>query len=207
MSATFFRKLCLCALMAALVSMALMNGCGKDNPSQPADVGQAGMSLKIFANPDTQAKLTGLTLDIVGLSNPGEPAVSLSRSLSLSLPVTVPLTLYDPPCLYQVTATASLMNSAPRVVSRMLDICRESRLTLYIDSFEGFWLAANPLQTPVSVKAGDAVNAVCGTNAIDAPDKAQYPLQATLREQDGLTVSARSMSTRRSPGRFPIRIR
>ncbi len=184
------RKFCVIALLLTLVMMIFVKGCNENNPSQPNK--DDGLALKIFANPDTQAKLTGLTIDIVGLDEAGQPASPTLPTISISgssLPVTVPVTLYDPPCRYLVTATASLTHDAPRTASRVLDVCSESRLTIQMDTFEGFWLAVNPLRAPASVNAGAAADVVCGTNQLDAPDKAQYPLQATLSETNGQTIS------------------
>ena len=192
MPATFSRIFCLIALLLTFLMIVFIKGCHDDKSSLPTDSEQAGLALKIFADPETQAKLTGLTIDVVGLNDLGQPAVPQLPAISISgsnLPVTVPLTLYDPPCRYQVTVTANLTREAPRVASRVLDICQESRLTIKIDTFEGFWLPENPLHAAAAVNAGAAVDVACSTNELDAPDKAQYPLTATLSEQDGNAVS------------------
>ena len=193
MSEKSLRKFCYVACVLTLAAMFYINGCHESSPTHPTEAGseEGGLALKIFADPETRAKLTGLTLDVVGLNDAGQPAeprMSINVP-SLNLPVTVPLTLYDPPCRYQVTVTAALSREAPRVATRVLDVCSESRLTIKIDTFEGFFIAVNPLKAPEAVNAGAAADVSCGTNQIDAPDKAQYPLSATLSEQDSSAIS------------------
>jgi hypothetical protein len=192
MPAKYSVRFCFLALLLTLFTVVCMKGCDKDKSSLPTTSQEGGLAMKIFANPETQAKLTGLTIDIVGLNEAGQPDAPRIPTITVSdlnLPVTIPLTLYDPPCRYQVTARAQLSREAPRVATRVLDICQESRLTLTIDAFEGFWIGGNPLQAPDAVNAGEAVYVACGTDQLDAPDKERYPLTATLSEQDGRAVS------------------
>lgn len=203
MPAKFQRTAYLLAVLLIFPMLLLVTNCDTktSDPSSPQD----GLALKIFANPDTQAKLTGVTISIAGRPGPGEPDVPpVSRTVSNpTLPISERFTLFDPPCLYQVTVTASLTREEPRVTTRELDVCRESSITIKIDTFEDFWIGENPLKGPESVNAGAAAEVSCGTELVDAPDSGQYPLTATLSEQDGQTISGPFDANVAVSGSFP----
>ncbi|PID58879.1 hypothetical protein CSB45_02445 [candidate division KSB3 bacterium] len=135
-------------------------GCKKESSSPTRSVNRAGPALSLFAGQDTQAKLTGLTIDVIGLNELGQPAEPriLGITVPLPLPAEIPLTLYDPPCRYQVTARGTLTRETPLVASRTIDICRDSQVALSLAPFEDFLLGENPLRVPGLAKAGESID-------------------------------------------------
>lgn len=184
-----------CWLLGMLIGAALigfLTGC-KDEAEDATspELRAQGVELKILESSEGQGKLIGLSVQATGLDsqhNPIGPTVGPIVIPNPVFPVSVPLTLNEPPCRYQITATATLSQQPPQTASGILNICQSSSLSLRLDDFEPFSISRDPLSAPRSVIAGDPVEVTCATTFFSAPDGDIFPLSAMLSEVDGKTI-------------------
>lgn len=181
------------SMLVIFLIAGMLAGCeDKRHEATDVDSNPQGIELKIIEASGSQSKMTGLTVQATGLDDANRPVGPTVGPISIPnpvFPVSVPMTLNEPPCRYQITATATLSQQGSQTASGILDICQSSGLSLRLDDFEPFSIKRNPITVSSMAAAGDALEATCATPFFDAPEGDMFPLSATLYEVDGKTIS------------------
>ena len=170
-------------ILAGILMMAILAGCEDENrdATRPNAVPQ-GVELKIVDASDSQEKLIGLTVQATGLDSSNSPVGPTIGPVIIPnpvFPVSVPLTLNEPPCRYQITATATLSQQGTNIASGILDICQESNLSLRLNE----WLYEGASGDAFTDKVIDDST---GLTLDDLRDSLMLLVVSSTRELDGL---------------------
>lgn len=185
-------------ILLVLLLTVIVKGCDREHrdrhPGSPEQAQQKKIHLTIPNAPDPQAKATSYYITAVGVAI-GEDQVETEIGPVIGpivienpeFPLSIPVTLYVPPCLYRITIGVTLVREPVREKSAVFDVCENSTIDLTILTFEEFQIYENPIQihAPDPVIANTTIEVSCGATQISAPDSDRWPLSATLWEEGG----------------------
>jgi hypothetical protein len=179
-------------MLLVLLLALLVNGCdrehrnrhlGSPDTAQPKDI-----SLTMTNTSERRTKATGYYIKAVGVDDAGNeiwPSIGPLEIENPTFPLSTPITLFVPPCLYRITIGVNLVREPDREKSAVFDVCENSTIDLSILTFEEFRIYENPLRIHTSnpVKGGESVEVSCGTDQFSAPDSDRWPLRVEIWEE------------------------
>ena len=120
-------------------------------------------------------------------------------------PLSAPVTLLVPPCLYRITIGVTLERDDARQRSGVFNVCENDVIDLSILTFEEFQLGDLSMQVkpPGPVLFGTELTVTCRAASVSAPDSDRQPLSATVWEDEGATVDGPLSSDTGVSGTFP----
>lgn len=186
----------LCGTLLLLAVMVVGKGCDRQSPSSDSgDVREKTVDVMLSANPSPQAKAVNYAITAVGLDDTYQeigPTIGPVILENPQFPMTVPITLLVPPCLYRVTFEVTLVREPKRNRSAVINACEQGTFDVSLPTFEEFQIYENPVRVPAEVIGGVALDARCATTQVSAPDSDRWPLTAELWESgpDGAAVNA-----------------
>ena len=188
---TFWIISILCVLSVGI----LLKGCNdsqSDRPSQPKGSQEQAVTLKFNEDSEIAAKAVGLLIEAVGVDDqaaPIGPSIEPLRIDSLTFPLNVQVRLFRPPCRYKITVTATLTRGNTIADDLILNICEATDGELVIDPYEQPMIGEIIITAPESASAGETITVSCNVRQVRAPDSDTHPLQASLSEQGGKTIT------------------
>jgi hypothetical protein len=179
-------------MLLVLLLALLVKGCDRKHrdrhPGGPDNAQPKDIYLTMTKTSDLRAKATGYYIKAVGVDDAGNeiwPSIGPIEIENPTFPLSTPITLFVPPCLYRITIGVNLVREPDREKSAVFDVCENSTIDLSILTFEEFRIYENPLRihTPNPVKGGESVEVSCGTDQFSAPDSDRWPLRVEIWEE------------------------